>query len=163
MLIDFVRFASPAVAAGALVAAALHDLRSYQIPNRFAAAIALAFLVASLGGSLREAISGLALAVVVLAGGIVLFARHWLGGGDVKLLAATALWVPAPLVAGFALVTSLAGAVLAIALLTPLRRQLPTPPTELVAGTAGALRQPMPFGVAIAVGGLFVLCTRVTG
>src|SRR3989442_289230 len=82
--------------------AALHDFRSYQIPNRFAAAIAFAFLMASLGGSLREAISGLALAGVVLAGGIVLFARHWLGGGDVKLLAATALWVPAPLVTTFA-------------------------------------------------------------
>jgi hypothetical protein len=52
---------------------------------------------------------------------------------------------------------------LAIALLTPLRRQLPAPPAALAAGTPGALRQPMPFGVAIAVGGLFVLCTRVTG
>jgi hypothetical protein len=40
---------------------------------------------------------------------------------------------------------------------------LPAPPAALVAGTAGTLRHPMPFGVAIAVGGLFVLCARVTG
>jgi prepilin peptidase CpaA len=45
-------------------------------------------------------------------------------------------------------------------MLSPLRRLLPAPPSRLspAAGAApGLARQPMPFGVAIAAGGLWVL------
>jgi prepilin peptidase CpaA len=156
-----------AVATAALVAAAYHDVRTYQIPNRFAVAIGCGFVAASLGGSWREALFGLALGIAVLVAGTALFARGWLGGGDVKLLAAVILWVPAPLLASFALVTSLAGAALGLLFMTPLRRHLPAAPQALAFATGGAargtrLRQPMPFGVAIAAGGLFALFARVT-
>ena len=109
----------------------------------------------------HQALSGLALGAVVFAVGIVCFARRWMGGGDVKLLGAIALWVSLPLVASFALVTSLAGAVLGIIMMTPLRRHFPAPPAALAAA-AGRLRQPMPFGAAIATGGLFALVARMT-
>lgn len=163
MLLDALRLVVLAIAAGALVAAALHDIRSYEIPNRFPAAIAIGFIAISFGGKLHEALSGFAIGGIVFVIGVVLFARRWLGGGDVKLLAAVALWVPATLIAAFALVTSLAGAALAIFMLTPLRRLLPSPPAALTptVGTAGAMRQPMPFGVAIAAGGLFALFARL--
>jgi prepilin peptidase CpaA len=150
-----------AVAAVALIAAAVADLRFYQIPNRHAVAVALAFLLFALGADLDETLSALAVGAAVFALGIVLFARSWLGGGDVKLLAAVALWTPPPLLAGFALATSLAGAGLSIAMLTPLRRCLPPPPAALA--HERALRQPIPFAVAIAAGGLFVLLKRLTG
>jgi hypothetical protein len=61
------------------------------------------------------------------------------------------------------MVTSLAGAALALVLMTPARRLFPAPPQALLA-TAGplqTLRQPMPFCVAIAAGGIFVLAHRV--
>jgi prepilin peptidase CpaA len=153
-----------AIAACALIAAAVHDIRSYEIPDRFATLIAFAFVVGSLTGGLHTALSGILLGTIVFAVGLGLFALRCVGGGDVKLLAATSLWVTAPLVANFALVTSLAGAALGLVLMTPLRRLFPAPPAELVAvtGTAGSLRQPMPFGVAIAIGGLFVLAVRMT-
>lgn len=150
-----------ALAAGALVAAAIADLRFYQIPDRHAVAIALAFPLFALGAGLHEALSGLAIGAVAFALGIVLFARSWLGGGDVKLLAAVALWTPPSLLTAFALATSLAGAGLSIAMLTPLRRYAPPPPAALT--QKGALRQPIPFAIAIAAGGLFVLLKRVTG
>ena len=164
MLLEILRLTCLAIAAGALLAAAVHDIRSYEIPNRFPVAIALAFVAISFTGDLHTALSGLALGATVFAIGLVLFARRWVGGGDVKLLAAIALWVAIPFVASFALVTSLAGALLGLILMTPLRRLFPAPPAELVAitGTAGSLRQPMPFGVAIAVGGLFALAARMT-
>jgi prepilin peptidase CpaA len=149
-----------AVAAVALIAAAVADLRFYQIPNRHAVAVALAFLLFALGADLDETLSALAVGAAVFALGIVLFARSWLGGGDVKLLAAVALWTPPPLLAGFALATSLAGAGLSIVMLTPLRRCLPPPPASLA--HERGLRQPVPFAIAIATGGLFVLLKRLT-
>lgn len=149
------------LAAGALIAAAIADLRFYQIPNRHAVVIALAFVLFALGAGLREALGCLAVGTAVFALGIVLFARSWLGGGDVKLLAAVALWTPPSLLAGFALATSLAGAGLSLAMLTPLRRCLPPPPATLA--HEHGLRQPVPFAIAIAAGGLFVLLKRATG
>lgn len=164
MLLEILRLICLATAAGALLAAAVHDIRSYEIPNRFPAAIALAFVAISFTGDLHAALSGLALGTIVFAVGVVCFARRWLGGGDVKLLGAIALWVSIPLIASFALVTSLAGAVLGIIMMTPLRRHFPAPPEALAAaaGSAGAMRQPMPFGAAIATGGLFALVARMT-
>jgi prepilin peptidase CpaA len=147
-----------ALAAGALIAAAVADLRSYQIPNCYAAAIALAFLVFAFSAGLHDALSGLAIGAITFALGAFLFAKNLVGGGDVKLLAAVALWVPLPLLAGFALVTSLAGAGLSLVLLTPLRRCLPAPPAALA--HERALHQPVPFAVAVAAGGLFVLLNR---
>jgi prepilin peptidase CpaA len=149
-----------ALAAGALVAAAIADLKCYQIPNRYALAIALAFPVFALGGGWLAALLGLAAGTAAFALGTLLFAKGWLGGGDVKLLAAVALWLAPPLLAPFALVTSLAGAILSMAMLTPLRRCLPAPPVNLSHETG--LRQPVPYGVAIAAGGLYVLLQRVT-
>jgi len=165
MLVDSLRLVPPVVAGAALIAAAWHDVRSYEVPNRFAAAIALAFLAASLTGTLHAALVGLGIGGAVLALGTVFFALGWVGGGDVKLLAAIALWVPVPLLAGFTMVISLAGAALALVLMTPARQLFPTPPQELLAaaGPSHALRQPMPFCVAIAFGGVFTLCHRLAG
>ena len=163
MMITILTFLPPAVAAAALIAAAWHDVRSFEVPNRFAAAIAAAFVAASPTGTLSDAAIALALGGGALAAGTALFARGWIGGGDVKLLAAIVLWVPTSLLAGFMMVTSLVGAALALVLMTPARRLFPAPPQALLvtAGSLQALRQPMPFCVAIAAGGIFTLAHRL--
>lgn len=161
MLIEILRHGAIALAVCALLGAAYCDIRSYQIPDGFPLAIAGAFIVAALGGSVGETLVAIAIAAAVFAVGVALFARKWLGGGDVKLLAATALWVPPVLLAPFTVVVSFAGALLGIAMLTPLRRRMPPPPALLGDATAGAMRQPMPFAVAIAAGGLFALLSRL--
>jgi prepilin peptidase CpaA len=147
-----------AVFATALSLAALHDVRFYLIPNRFCAAIAASFALFAAGG-LPGAEIGAALAagIGLFAAGAILFARGWLGGGDVKLLAAVSLWAPPARFAEFMLATSLAGALLALLLMTPLRLCLPRP-----AGSESepTLRQPVPFGVAIAAGGLLAATWR---
>ena len=142
----------------ALVAAALSDARTYLIPNRYAAAIVAAFPFFAFGKPLDVWLFGLLAGVLLLSAGTALFARRLLGGGDVKLLAAIGLW------SGFAQLplllmgTALAGGALAIAYLSPLHNLLP-----LRSGSAAVsgdlrsrLQEPIPFGIAIAFGGMCV-------
>ncbi len=152
-----------AVLTGSLLCAAASDLQRYLIPNRYPAAILLAFLAQAPLTPYFQSLGGLAVGAAVLAAGALLFARGLLGGGDVKLLAAVAFWAGPSMIATFLFVTSLTGAVLALTLLSPARRLFPAHPNALaVPGDfRGRLRQPMPFAVAIAAGGLFVAAARV--
>ena len=77
----------------ALIAAAASDLSRYEIPNGLSVALAAGFVFAAF------TLSGADLASHLAAGGatfiftVLLFARGLIGGGDVKLMSATALWV----------------------------------------------------------------------
>jgi prepilin peptidase CpaA len=140
--------------------AAVGDAKTYRIPNILPALVAVGFGAAAwfeppifLGGGL---LTGLG----VFGLGALLFARRLMGGGDVKLLAATSLWCGPGLLMPFALIVGVTAIVLALVMLSPLGRLLPAPPPRLAAGPEGfaaATRQPMPFGVAVAVGGLWML------
>ncbi|HZF46678.1 MAG TPA: prepilin peptidase [Sphingomonadaceae bacterium] len=135
----------------ALLVAAFTDIRSRQISNWLNAAIALGaplFWWAS-GLSLWPGVAiqlAVALACfVVLAG---LFAIRAMGGGDVKLLTALALWIPPSQFATLLIVMALVGGLLTIVL----------------GGWHVARRQrdrlAVPYGVAIACGGLWVLAAN---
>src|SRR6185437_3635688 len=106
MLLDIIHYIAIALAAFALLGAAFCDVRSYEIPDGFAVAIIGAFALATLGGNLTEALVALPIGATFFAAGAVMFSRGWLGGGDVKLLAATALWVPPMLLGPFTVVVS---------------------------------------------------------
>lgn len=146
------------VFSAALVLAAVSDIRRYMIPNRYPAAIVLAYGVYAAGHPLEQDLGGIAAGVCVLAAGALLFARRIMGGGDVKLLAASTLWAGPGFMVQFLMFTALAGAVIGVAWLTPLRRLMPAAPggenLAAMAGLRARLRQPIPFGVAIATGGL---------
>jgi prepilin peptidase CpaA len=95
-----------------------------------------------------------AFAVLLLA--IGMFALGWIGGGDAKLMAASALWVGLRGLAPFALYTGLAGGALAL-ILVAMRSAWLRPLAE--AGPAWARRlatpgESAPYGVAIAIGAL---------
>ena len=132
----------------ALVFAAFTDLRRRQIDNWLNAGIALAapaFWWAS-GLSLWPDVViqlGVALAAFLLFAG--LFALKMMGGGDVKLLTALALWVSPQHFVELLMVMALAGGALTI----------------VMVGWHTARRQKdklaIPYGVAIAFGGLWVL------
>lgn len=132
----------------ALVFAAFTDIRRRQIDNWLNAAIALGaplFWWAS-GLSLWPDVAlqlGVAVAAfAVLAG---LFALKMMGGGDVKLLTALALWVRPEIFLQLLVVMALAGGILTIVMGAwhVARRQKE--------------RLAIPYGVAIAFGGLWVL------
>jgi prepilin peptidase CpaA len=91
------------------------DLRTRRIPNWLTAALAVAALCfhAVTGGFAGFGIS-LATLVVVLFIGFVTFSFGWLGGGDVKLLAAGAAALGFPDAVPFLVYTAIGGGILAI-------------------------------------------------
>jgi prepilin peptidase CpaA len=147
----------------ALIAAALSDAASYLIPNRYSAVIVLAFFVYAIGKPLSFSLHGLAVGGALFVGGAFLFARGMLGGGDVKLLAATGLWAGFDQIVLLIFSSAVAGGTLALAQLTPLRRLLPAHPGGAPTGSdlRSKLRQPMPYGVAVAIGGICVALARL--
>ena len=100
-----------------------------------------------------------AVAGLMLAAGFVLFALRLMGGGDVKLLTATALWAGPGLIASFIFLTAIAGGIVGLVILF-LRRRRMAPAAD---GTLAAQPAVMPYGVAIAAGGLMVAMTLVKG
>lgn len=150
---------SPHVAAplALLAAAALCDLRWRLIPNGLTAAMAAGGLIAAWLAGWPAGAWSVAAAGAVFAGGAALFALGAMGGGDVKLAAALALWLPADEVPAFLLLASLAGGALALALAgwrlgADLARGAPPR-----AAWRAALAVPAPYGVAIAAGGAAIL------
>ena len=90
-----------------------------------------------------------------------------MGGGDVKLLGAVALVVPAAAIPSFILTVAIAGGLLALAYLLA-RALLPASGTPAVAASLAArvwraerwrIRRggPLPYAVAIAAGGVLAL------
>jgi prepilin peptidase CpaA len=142
-----------------VLTAAITDFRSYRIPNPVAVAIILLFPVFAVTSPADvDWLAALLIAGGVLAAGIVMFAFRQLGGGDVKLLVGCALWAGPAHAMNFLLVTGLAGGVLAVLMISPLGRGL-----AVAADIRGLARfrdflmaDVVPYGVAIAAGGIFV-------
>jgi len=145
------------------LAAALSDAVRFLIPNRYPAAIALSFAVYAVAKPAPFWAPGLIVAAVALVAGSVLFARGIVGGGDVKLFAATALWAGVDQFALLALTTALVGGVLALVRLLPLAGLVPArlAAPAAASGLAAKLHQPIPFGVAIACGGVSIALSRL--
>lgn len=148
MLNDTIHYGLLIALAIALVFAGITDIRRRQIDNWLNAGIALAAPLFwwSSGLSLWPEVAiqlGVALAAFALLAG--LFALKMMGGGDVKLLTALALWVRPDLFLQLLLVMSLAGGVLTVVMVCwhTMRRQKD--------------KLAIPYGVAIAFGGLWVL------
>jgi prepilin peptidase CpaA len=154
-----------AVCLGVLLAAAIHDLAARTIPNTFPIILALAGIALRIAaGGLPEALAGAAV-VALLAG--FCWLRGWLGGGDVKLLAAAALAVPGGAIPGFVLSVGLIGGLLALAYLLA-RGLVPAGSVRLAPASLPVrawraecwrIRRggPLPYAVAIAVAGTLAL------
>jgi prepilin peptidase CpaA len=150
MNLGFTQFLLGALAVLLLVAAVI-DVRTFTISNRLNAAVALLAPVYwwSVGLPLwpDAAIQvGIALAVFVFLAGA--FYAGMMGGGDVKLAAALVLWFSPASTVTFLVIMSIAGGVLTLAVLGLHRfRKKPDRPE-------------IPYGVAIAFGGLWILAQR---
>jgi len=169
MTVPASEFVALAILVAALLAAALSDIRRYLIPNRYPVAIVVAYLIYATGQPLDQSVMGLVTGFVAFVLCALLFAGGVIGGGDAKLLAATSLWAGPSLAPSFLIYTMLAGGVLALAWLSPFRHLMPAAPQrgepEAGAGVRSSgprsrLRQPTPYGAAIAAGGLYVVALR---
>ncbi len=137
--------------AAILLFAAVVDFRTFTISNRLNLAVALLAPVYWLSVALSP---WPGFAVQLAAGGAVFvlmagaFYAGMMGGGDVKLAAAVSLWFSPSMIVKFLVLTSLAGGLLTLAILAWHRAKRREGRPEI------------PYGVAIAFGGLAILTQR---
>lgn len=136
-----------------LVCAAVGDIRTFNIPNRLNAAIAMTAPLywwangTPLWPDAAMSIGVALLVFAILAGAFYLGA---MGGGDVKMAAAVLLWFPAGRALDFLMIMSVAGGL--VTLVAILRHRM--------ARREG--RPEVPYGVAISVGGLWLIAQTIS-
>ena len=134
-----------------LLLAAIEDGWRLQISDWTSGAIALAaFLAIGLNGPIAGLWQTFLLFVVVLVIGTAMFARGWMGGGDIKLLAASVLWFD--LSSGWKLLVSIAIAGGIVALFVIFVRGLPWPDRIRQQVLLLKPREGIAYGIAIALG-----------
>ena len=137
--------------AAILVFAAVVDVRTFTISNRLNLTVALlapvywASVALSPWPGIAVQLAAAATVFILLAGA---FYAGMMGGGDVKLAAALALWFSPFTTIHFLVLTSLAGGVLTLVVLAIHRARKQEGRPEI------------PYGVAIAFGGLAILTQR---
>ena len=152
------------LSAAILLGTVLNDIAFRTVPNWMSATLlTLGLGIRALDGGL---LPGLLACVLILLGAGFCWRRGWLGGGDVKLLAACGVLVPPALSGVMLLDVALAGGLLAVLYLV-LGQVLTAPGTDCPPGRLrGVLweerhrihsRSPVPYASAIAAGALLVL------
>lgn len=143
----------------AMAFAAISDLLTMRISNRLSLGLALAFFVVAflVGMPLAQVGNHVAASAAVLAVCFAFFAMGWIGGGDAKLAAATALWLGFTHLPQYLFLAAIVGGVLTVTLLSFRRWPLP----ESLAETRWIARLHsanvgVPYGIALAAAGLMV-------
>ena len=139
-----------AVLAAMLIVAMYGDLRQRIIPNWLNAIIAL--LAIPYWWLSGLSLTDVGIQVGIAAGVFALFALAFrlgmMGGGDVKLVTALALWLPYAALVKLLVVMSIAGGVLTLVMIVRNRMQRAEDKPEV------------PYGVAIAIGGFWLIGER---
>ena len=151
-----------------LLYVAMIDIATRLIRNEICLVLAL-LGIASQFASPMQVTESLIVATILLLLLIVIYQRGWIGGGDVKLLVALAIGLPLMGVIQLLTITALAGGVLALVHL--MMRLLPYP--KLVPAGSSLVRRvyaierwrnlrhaPLPYGVAIACGGIWTVFSQ---
>jgi len=139
--------------------AASSDLFTMTISNRLSLALTGSFFLLTLvtGMSLPAIGMHVAAAALVLVFSFGFFSQGWIGGGDAKLVAATALWFGFDHLLDYLIYASLFGGVLTLVLIQFRRLPLPGPlarqPWILRLHQAGG---GIPYGIALAAAALAV-------
>jgi len=139
--------------------AASSDLLTMTIANRVSLLLAAGFLLLAVmtGMPATEILWHVGAGSVVLVIAFIFFACGWIGGGDAKLAAATALWLGFAHLFDYLIYSSLLGGVLTVALIQ--FRMLPLPAVltgrewiERLHRRGGGV----PYGIALAIAALLI-------
>ena len=144
-----------------LVVAAVIDVRTFTISNRLNAAVALLAPLYWWSISLPfwpDAAIQIGVAVAVFAALALTFYLGMMGGGDVKLAAALALWFSPGSTVRFLIIMSLAGGLLTVVVL--IRHRLKARRSVPQENEKEQAKPEVPYGVAIAIGALWILAQR---
>ena len=142
-----------------MVFAASSDLLTMRISNLLVLMLVVGFFIVALIVQMPVdvIISQLTCAAVVLLVTFAFFALGWIGGGDAKFAAATTLWLGVGLLLPYIIYSGLLGGALTLALLG--LRNLPLPASLQRIKWIDRLHDKktgVPYGIALAVGGLLV-------
>jgi prepilin peptidase CpaA len=139
--------------------AASSDLLTMTISNRVSLILAASFflLAGMTGMPLIDIGTHLGASAIVLTASFVFFARGWIGGGDAKLAAATALWLGFDQLLNYLIYASLFGGLLTLAIMR--FRLMPLP--SVLANQEWAKRlhrmdAGVPYGIALALAALAI-------
>lgn len=142
--------------------AGIGDLTTMKIPNRLVLTMLAGYVILApyAGFSMSQIALSLAGASMVFFVAFGAFAKGWMGGGDVKLMAVAALWLGLPQLVAFLLFTCVSGAVLTLVLMEIRSRPL----AKAVLGCDWAWRlhsreTGVPYGMAIAMGSLIAFAS----
>ncbi len=140
--------------AALLVVAAASDIRSLKIPNFIPIAVVCSLVLAMLadGASAADYVAASKSGLIGLGVGYGFFHFRLMGGGDGKLFAAAAAWFTPSALLAVGFLVSVAGIVVALAALAVRASNTASAPTAPAAAIKSALRTPIPYGVAIALG-----------
>jgi prepilin peptidase CpaA len=143
----------------AMAFAASSDLFTMTISNRISLILVAGFAMLAVGSGMpvSEMLQHVGAGGLVLAITFVFFLRGWVGGGDAKLAAATALWLGWTHLFDYVLYASLLGGMLTLALLE--FRKLSMPSGLIGKEWAERLHKPgggVPYGIALAIAALVV-------
>ncbi|BCA62340.1 peptidase [Sphingomonas sp. HMP9] len=133
---------------GLLVSAGIEDARTREIANWKTAAVALLAPVWWYANGLDpwpDMALQIGVALVVFALFLLAFHFGMMGGGDVKLIVALALWLPFPAFLSMLMVMSIAGGLVTLVMMIEHRAKKNKGQIEV------------PYGVAIAIAGLLAL------
>lgn len=140
--------------------AAVSDLLTMRISNRVSIALVAAFLALALtsGMPLQVVLMvHIACGAAVLILTFALFSFGWIGGGDAKLAAATAVWLGWPNLFDYGLQASILGALLTIGILYLRKYRLPERlRNRQWLARLHAAGNGVPYGIALAVAGLAI-------
>jgi prepilin peptidase CpaA len=156
MMVDAVRLLLfPAL----MAFAASSDLFTMTISNRVSLALTAGFFALALvmGMSAGDMLSHTGAGMTVLAITFCFFAFGWIGGGDAKLAAATALWFGFDHLLDYAVYASIFGGVLTLVIIK--FRVLPLPQMLARQAWVQRLHQSnggVPYGIALAAAALVV-------
>lgn len=130
-----------------VVGATINDLWKFEIADSWSIAIVAAFVAQAMMTDQSPLWSHAVAPVALFAVLALLFAKGWMGGGDVKLMTAIAVWTGLGGLPAFLVGTMLGGGILACTLLVARVLPLPASAPRLLKRDA-----PLPYAVAIAAG-----------
>lgn len=141
----------------ALLVAALEDMARLRISNIFPLLVVGLYVVwVGVTGWENDIWRNGTVFLAVFTLGCVLFAMRWMGGGDIKLMAACALWFDWLGALSWLVYVTVGGGVLALLIITG-RRLVPRSVRSGSSLSIFAAGGPIPYGVAIALGTIMAL------
>jgi prepilin peptidase CpaA len=139
--------------------AASSDLLTMRIANWLVLALAASFLALAIVAHMSWTEIGMSFgaAAIVLVIAFAFFAFGWIGGGDAKLVSATALWMGFSFMLPYVVYSALLGGGLTLIILAVRRYPLPAALARIKwIDRLHDAKSGVPYGIALAIAGLLV-------